>query len=171
MFLASRTLFRLRTKRPQPPLPPPFPLPPPPSLSLKCLDTHQRILFRVSLYKFISKETWYGAPNIPTVAKYQETVNNLYVSDSYSLRQKKYLTRTGCKHLRTYDNNCPTTPVHMIRCNLYHTILLYYYVETNKIIHTSLNLKGVVYNWKNFVNGPLKSQLLSYLREQLAFSS
>ena len=78
-------------------------------LPLKWLDTHRRILFRVSLYKFICKETWYRAPNIPTVAKYQKTVRNLYVSDSYSLRKKKYLTRTGCKDLRTYDNNCPTT--------------------------------------------------------------
>ena len=41
----------------------------------------------------------YRAPNISTVAKYQKTARNLYVSDSYSLRKKKYLTRTGCKDL------------------------------------------------------------------------
>ena len=78
----------------------------PSPLPLKCLDTHQRILFRVSLYKFICKETWYRAPNISTVAKYQKTVRNLYVSDSYSLRKKKYLTRTGCKDLRKILREC-----------------------------------------------------------------
>ena len=74
-------------------------------LPLKCLNTRQRILFRVSLYKFICKETWYRAPSISTVAKYQKTVKNLYVSDFYSLRKKKYLTRTGCKDLRAYEQN------------------------------------------------------------------
>ena len=100
MFLASRTLFRPRTKSFQ--LPPP---PPPPPQPLKCLDMHRRILFHISLCKFICKETWYRAPNISTVAKYQKTVRNLYVSDSYSLRKKKCLTRTGCKDLRTYEKN------------------------------------------------------------------
>ena len=109
---------------------PKSPLPPPPPLPLKFSDTCRRILFRVSLHKFICKETWYRAPNISTVAKYQKTVRNLYVSDSYSLRKRSQLTRTVCKkysYFRTYEkntqrmlakprsnvsfgfNNCPTT--------------------------------------------------------------
>ena len=74
MFLASRTFFRPRAKR--------SPLP------LKFSDTRRRILFRVGLYKFICKETWYRGPNISTATKYQKTVRNLYVSDSYSLRKR-----------------------------------------------------------------------------------
>ena len=33
-------------------------------------------------------------------------------------------------------------------CNLYHTILLYYYAETKEMIYELVNLKGVVYEPK-----------------------
>ena len=109
MFLASRTLFRPRIKSKQ--------APPPPPLPLKYLETRRRIFFRVDLYKFICKETWYRAPNISTVEKYQKTVRNLSAMVLTIALQR---------------------PVHTIRCNLYHTILLYYYVDTNKIIHACI---------------------------------
>ena len=32
------------------------------------------------------------------------------------------------------------------QCDLYSTILLYYYAETKELIYKSVNLKGVVYN-------------------------
>ena len=34
------------------------------------------------------------------------------------------------------------------RCDVYHTILLYYYAETKEMIYESVNLKGVVYELK-----------------------
>ena len=34
------------------------------------------------------------------------------------------------------------------RCDLYNTILLYYFAETREIISESLNLKGVIYEPK-----------------------
>ena len=34
------------------------------------------------------------------------------------------------------------------RCDLYHTILLYYYAETKKMIYESVNLKGFMYEPK-----------------------
>ena len=37
-------------------------------------------------------------------------------------------------------------------CDLYHTILLYYYAEAKEIIYESVNLKGVVYNYSHRVN-------------------
>ena len=84
------------------------------------------------------------------------------------LEKKKHLTRTGCKKgiqilepirkiLREFLLNQAAIsaivltialklPVHTMRCNLYHTIPFYYYVETKKMVHESVNLKGVVYN-------------------------
>ena len=91
----------------------------PPPHPLKYLETRRRIFFRVSLYKLICKETWYRAPNISTVTKYQKTVRNLSAMVLTISLQR---------------------PVHTIRCNFYHTILLYYYVETNKIIHASFKV-------------------------------